>query len=315
METLIGHESIRAYFEKAEQAGALHHAYMLVGPEGVGKRTFARLVSARLLGVKPEALRQHPDVFELVRGVDEKTGKTKKYISTDDIRGLLARLSEASFLGGYRVAFIDGAEDLSIGAANAFLKTLEEPKGRTILWLIVEDETRVPLTIRSRCQVVMMPRVRTSLISDALILRGVPAKQAEQVARISLGRPGIALEALESTEERHWFETEVERFQALFGKSFHEKLTLVEELFGDKTDHIGARETLSVRLGLWQLALSDIVRTSRGLPSRILSEEKKLPIEGESAVRIDKAIRYSKQYMEANVHPRLLIEHILQVIP
>ena len=136
MNDIIGHKDILTFFDSATKAGHLHHAYLFVGRPQLGKRTVAEHITKQLFG-SDKPLHINPDFFFLKRGIHEKTGKTKKHISIEDVQGLQQFLRGKPFLHKKKVAIIDDAHLLSIGAMNALLKTLEEPRGDATIFLIV----------------------------------------------------------------------------------------------------------------------------------------------------------------------------------
>src|SRR5690606_7670908 len=114
-------------------------------------------------------------------------------IVVEQLRTLSARLAMASQFGGWQVAIIDPADRMNAAAANALLKTLEEPAARTVIVLVADDASRLPATIRSRCQRV---DVRAPAADEArawLVGQGVAAADAEAALAASLGNPGRAL--------------------------------------------------------------------------------------------------------------------------
>ena len=155
-------------FLDALERGRLHHAWLLAGPEGIGKATFAYRVARRLLGATAEPAlgllgskpddpvcrqimaRAHPDLLVLQR--DAEDGKTRKGIPVDDARALPEFFAKTPAAGAYRVAIIDAADDLNANAANAVLKTLEEPPERGVLLLISHAPGSLLPTLRSRCR-------------------------------------------------------------------------------------------------------------------------------------------------------------------
>ena len=157
-----------AAFLSALERGRLHHAWLLVGPEGVGKATFAYRAARRLLGAAADpalgllgsapddpVCRQiiagaHPDLLVLQR--DTEDGKARKGISVDDARTLPAFFAKSPAASPYRVAIIDAADDLNPNAANAVLKTLEEPPERGVLFLVSHAPGGLLATLRSRCR-------------------------------------------------------------------------------------------------------------------------------------------------------------------
>lgn len=150
------HTRAWAEFEAARAAGRLSHAYLVEGPQGLGKLHLAFRMAARVLGVPwpaadPPIPLPHPDLRWVTLEVDDE-GKQKKQIGIDQIRELCAELAMTSFGGGWKVAVVWPAEQLNPYSANALLKTLEEPAPRTLLLLVRSRLDTLPATIASRCQ-------------------------------------------------------------------------------------------------------------------------------------------------------------------
>lgn len=300
MDGIIGHKDILAFFDKILKNGRLSHAYCFVGPESVGKRAVAQTISANLLGTTRNKLSVQSDYLIVEQIFDEKKEKTKKDIAVEQIRDLREYLSRRAYLSGWKVALIDGAEKMNLEAANALLKTLEEPKEKTILFLLTEDEAGLPATIRSRCQQVYFKPVATSELKNYLQKHDVEEMRANEMVNLANGLPGKIVGWLADSTNYDWQVAELKRFQSLEKKIFFEKIQIVEELFGDKRDHIATRENLQKILDIWLTA----VRTA--LKSRVWSQEKVLQVE--------KSIQGAKKRLDQNIHPRLLIENILLAI-
>ncbi|OZB58840.1 MAG: DNA polymerase III subunit delta' [Lysobacterales bacterium 14-68-21] len=182
---------------------ALPHALLVCGPEGLGKRDFANRFVRGLLCQQPEqgeacghcrscALLDagtHPDRVAVGYGL-RKDGVQRSEIVIDQIRELSARLAMASQFGGWQVATIDPADALNAAAANALLKTLEEPAGQTMLVLVADAPWRLPQTIRSRCQ-----RIEFHLPEPAQALAWLQAQGVADPAsalQAAGGNPGLA---------------------------------------------------------------------------------------------------------------------------
>ena len=164
---LEGVEEQAAVIDAALANGRLHHAWLLTGPKGLGKAAFAFRAARRLLGAAPDAAfgslgsaphdpvnrliaaRAHPDLIVLDR---DETGEMRRSISVDEARRLPEIFGKAAGQGGRRVAIIDAADDLNPNAANAVLKTLEEPPPGGVLLLVCHAPGRLLPTIRSRCR-------------------------------------------------------------------------------------------------------------------------------------------------------------------
>jgi len=199
MTPLLRIEAQIAAFEDALARGRLHHAWLLMGAEGVGKAGFAWRAAARLLGASnfdpPDddpALRlltagSHPDFLMLER--EEEKGALRKVISVDQARRLPAFFSKAPAIGRYRVAIIDAADDLNPNAANAVLKTLEEPSARGVILLVSHTPGRLLPTIRSRCRRLTFAPWPEDAVADVLRAHG----HDPALAAMADGSPGRAL--------------------------------------------------------------------------------------------------------------------------
>ncbi|MGD9965405.1 MAG: DNA polymerase III subunit delta' [Hyphomonadaceae bacterium] len=198
----VGHDAEEEAFAEGLRGGRMHHAWLLAGPKGLGKATLAyrvaraalgaRRTGSRPLDVDPEdavarriAALSHPDLFVLRRGLNER-GKPRREIAVDDARELGHFFSLAPSEGGMRVAVVDAADDLNRNAANAILKTLEEPPARSILLLVCHAPGAILPTIRSRCR-----RLALRPLSDDLV-RAASSAEAGIIA-LAKGRPGRAI--------------------------------------------------------------------------------------------------------------------------
>jgi len=308
---IIGHTQILEFFEKTISAGNLSHAYCLVGPEHVGKRAVAEYISGKILGVPVEKLSTQPDMVLVEQEIDEKTGKTKMNIDAGQIRDLRLFLSQKSFLGGLKITIIDNAEKMNETSSNILLKTLEEPKGKSVIFLITKDEDLLPQTIQSRCQMINFHPVLREEIKTGIEKKGVDSKIAEEMARMSSGLPGKVVNWLENEEEYQQHKQELIRFISLFNKSFHDKLEKIDELFGDKTDHIASREGLQKILDIWLGVMRGFLHTNNGLREGKL----KIQLDNKKLLKITGLIQDAKIFLTQNIHPRLLVEQILLEMP
>ena len=183
--------------------GAMPHAVLLCGPAGLGKRAFLQRFVRGLLCERPQqgdACGQcracllldagtHPDFVRLSFGL-RKDGVQRSEIVVDQIRELSARLAMASQFGGWQVVVIDPADAMNAAAANALLKTLEEPSPQTLLLLVADAPWRLPQTIRSRCQRIEFQLPVREQALAWLVAQGVSEPAAALDA--AGGNPGLA---------------------------------------------------------------------------------------------------------------------------
>lgn len=209
--TLAGHDGPWREWRAAFAGPRLHHAWIFGGRRGVGKAAFA-LQAARELVADPDVAQPkggHPDVLVLealpATADDEKKreeGKayqTKRNITVDQVRAMQQRLTTRPTLGNRRVIVIDPADDLEKAAANALLKSLEEPPAGTFFFLVAHRLGRLLPTIRSRCRLLQFPKLQANEIDAMLRYRAPQADQFVRDAAIAAagGSPGAALEFVE----------------------------------------------------------------------------------------------------------------------
>ena len=199
----IGHPGVVELLNR--EVSQPSQAYLFVGPESVGKYTFAVRFAAGLLcdrnGEHDDDCRTcrlalaetHPDLT-----VVEPEGATS--IGVDQARSLVTRASMAPIESSRSVFLIPEAGTMTDQAANALLKTLEEPLAPVTFLLVSESEDDFPATIASRCRTVHMGRVPVTELVDALVKRGVEERRAEDVALVAGGRPGLALALMSRPE-------------------------------------------------------------------------------------------------------------------
>jgi DNA polymerase III subunit delta' len=158
---LYGLDAQIAAFRAAMAGERMHHAWLLAGPRGVAKASFADFAARLLLDAEhPESSNaklldagSHPDFRRLERLPNEKTGNLARNITVDQVRELRALFAMGTSICDRRVIIIDSIDDMERGAANALLKSLEEPPKNTIFLLVSHQPGRLLPTIRSRCRV------------------------------------------------------------------------------------------------------------------------------------------------------------------
>ena len=218
MAELFGNTDAHAAFTAALRSGSLHHAWLLVGPEGVGKASFAQAAALRMLaeasttGVTASGLivpdghptralvdaGSHPDLrvmHRLPKDAEKPDQDLARSITIAQVRALQPMFATTPSMGARRVVIIDAADDLERNGANALLKNLEEPPVGTIFLLVSHAPGRLLPTIRSRCRVLRFGALKGNDMAQALRRMLPEADEAEIAAlvRTGEGAPGRAL--------------------------------------------------------------------------------------------------------------------------
>ncbi len=215
---LLGNQPARDALAAAMAGGTLHHAWLIAGPEGVGKATFARQAALRMLaeGARRDALRPgweipedsqtahliaagaHPDYRELVRlpkDPDKPDEALARSITIAQVRALQPLFATKPSFSSRRVIVIDAIDDLERGGANALLKNLEEPPAGTIFLLVSHAPGRLLPTIRSRCRLLRFDPLPDADVA-AILRAELPEATASEIAALvkaGEGSPGRAL--------------------------------------------------------------------------------------------------------------------------
>lgn len=217
MTSLVGNTAAQAAFAAAMRGGSLHHAWLLAGPQGVGKGLFARMASTRLLAegrgaVLPAGLDvpaddptarlieagSHPDFRVLARlpkDADKPDQDLARSITITQVRTLQPMFATTPSMSARRIVLIDAIDDLERGGANALLKNLEEPPAGTIFLLVSHAPGKLLPTIRSRCRLLRFESLNADDVAT-VIRRAQPEADEGEIAalvRAADGAPGRAL--------------------------------------------------------------------------------------------------------------------------
>jgi len=213
---LYGHDEAVAAFRESLDQGRLHHAWLISGPEGIGKALFAEKAALRVLAqgqgplaspgldvpdehpaARLAAAGSHPDLMRLERlARDNGSGDLARSISVDQVRSLSRLFSTTASMSPWRVVIIDAIDDLERAAANALLKNLEEPPPSSLFLLVSHASERLLPTIRSRCRQLRLSPLEDDAMTSALG-NALPDAEPREIADLkaaAAGSPGRALQ-------------------------------------------------------------------------------------------------------------------------
>jgi len=236
-------------------------------------------------------------------------------IRIDQIRDLQHELALTPVEGRYRIAILCDFEAANAHAANALLKTLEEPPPQVILILTASQADVLLPTIVSRCQVLNLRPLPWQVVRSALLARAVPADQAETLAHLCGGRLGWALRAAADPELLARRSQALDDLQRLLKASRNARFTYAEELARDGQ---ALRETLEVWLSWWR----DLLLVTTGTQAPLTNADRTHELERlAQTITADQArhalalLRDATWHLDRNANPRLLAEVLLLDLP
>jgi len=326
-----GHQAQSSQLSQAIVFGRVRHAYLIAGPNGVGKAKLAIIFAQALNCSSPQApgvpcgeclscrkiaRGTHPDVqtysLESQEATSERKSGKNTSLTIETVRQLCPVTALRPMEGNWRVIIIEDAETLQEVAQEALLKTLEEPPQFMVLLLLADDAEVLLPTIRSRCQIVELRPVSHGVMVGGLIQSGVSETDSSRIASLASGRPGWALRAIKDPRLIESKGDSITRALSLIEANGYQRLVTAVRL-GDtftraRTEIFRDLDTL---LGIWRdvlLAATSVPEylTNRGFEDRIRNLAASWSLaEIHRAVR---AVQVCISDLDANVRPRLAME-------
>jgi len=321
---IVGHEWAVRQLQLAVTHDEVPHALLFTGPESVGKFTLARTVAAALLCKGDAELPpcggclscrklnsgNHPDFLFIE--ADVKGGALK----IDQIRDVERFLSLTPNESRCKVALIADFERATIGAANALLKTLEEPPGYAHLMLLAQDAELLLPTIVSRSRQIGLRPLGRQQVEEALIARwAVAPEQAERLARISGGRIGWAVRAVTDPAYQEQMEQALTAMLAVLAQDLPTRFETAQEMGRDDA-HLP--ETLEYWLTGWRDVLliqtDNAVKMTYREHANVL-EKIAAQVDVARTLAMIQALEKAQQALQRNVNTQLLLENLLLDFP
>jgi DNA polymerase III subunit delta' len=337
---IVGHEWAVDILRQHIIRNEVRHAYLITGPQGVGRRTlalrFAQAINCTQLLEAGEPCgtcascdkfwhMMHPDLTVVQARDEEGSPQVGGLIKVKQIRTLAHTLSLAPYSANYRVALMMRFEEANQNAQNAFLKTLEEAPSRAILLLLANEAESLLPTIVSRCEIIRLRPLAVNTLSGELRGRwNIPEDQANELAHLSHGCPGYALGLFQEPQLLEERGAWLEDLQMLLVASRRERFAYIESLttFQNKNDKDAKMSRLRKILQTWLSFWRDVFICASGAGQRPvnLDCEKEIRALAEKvgvvvARRCTAELERSLSQLSANLSPRLLIEVLLLNMP
>lgn len=189
---IIGHQNVRKHLLEAVELGTLSHAHLIVGVDGIGKSLVAKEIGVKILG--KENIKQYVDLLEFK--------SRKKSIGIDEIRNIIGEINKKPYEGDKKVIIIYEGDKITAQAQNAFLKTIEEPPKGIYIFILCENSELILETIKSRCQIQRLNRLKGEEISEFLTKKysDLRSEEFQTILAICDGIPGRAEKFIEDED-------------------------------------------------------------------------------------------------------------------
>jgi DNA polymerase-3 subunit delta' len=328
---VIGHEWAENLLRKHISTGQVRHAYLITGEDGLGKRTlalsFARALlcsenrlegtfcgKCRACSLIPTA--QYPD-FHLI-SPEEKTSSIK----VEQVRELTGQLALSAYESEWRFALIPDFEHATESAANALLKTLEEPGEHVIVVLTARDAASLLPTIVSRCEHLPLRAVGRETIRESLLQRTENSEQVEIISGLAQGRPGWAIRYIEEPEHFVLRNERIAGLREIMNQSRTERFNQVEEMLPLKEDLDAQRRYALTTIRIWMDIWRDVMQKGYQANAELINNDQieliellQRALKPEELYQTLQSLLRAQDAINRNANVRLTIEALMLDLP
>jgi DNA polymerase-3 subunit delta' len=322
---IFGHEQAVEILKSHISSDQLRHAYLFTGPSGVGRRTLALRFAQAINCSQPPSVgipcmqcrtctlleqMQHPDLAVVQA---EQIGEILKI---DQIRELQHILALSPYEARYRIALLLRFEEAHISAANAILKTLEEPPGKVIFLLTADTLESLPATIVSRCETIRLMPAPRSQISQALSnLTNIDSQHAQLIASLSNGCYGLAMRMIQFPDIFKQRQDWINEFLELLHSSLVKRFASAETFAQEKSSLLSI---LSSWIAFWRDVMLSTIKADfqpANLDYQVEIQKIASTIDSKIIFKSLLALRQTYNLVSRNINPRLALETLMLDLP
>jgi DNA polymerase-3 subunit delta' len=319
---LIGNEAVVDFLTKSLRRGKIAQTYIFSGPDDLGKSQTAYCLAKNLmlLDSNSQGELENLDLDKMALSGDLHViarEEGKKNISIDQVRDFNKILEMGSFSGSYKIGIIKAAETLSLEAANALLKLLEEPQAKVVIILLTAQINYLLPTIVSRAQVINFYAVKTEVLYNYLMSEyGATPVTAKDLSSLALGRPALAVKFWENKEFLEDYLNRARLFLSFFDNNLMVNLKAGGSLANAGDDGRGATGAVAWTLDIWEGLARDFILLQTNNPDLIRhqilrADLKNLENDAVDWRRVLGNLQRARSYLAANVAPKNVLENVI----
>lgn len=330
---IYGQDHILKQLEPSLKQGRLAHAYLLVGPPHIGKMTLALNLAQAVNCAQGQAMPcggcshclriwqgNHSDVRVIGVTQRDENGPTRTVIGISDVKESLHQASLKPYEGSCTVIIFDGAELMSDEAANALLKTLEEPPPQVLILLLTNNQDALLSTINSRCRRLdLLPVSKDQMVEKLMLEHEASEELAERLARMSRGCIGWAINAVNDPQVLAQREADIQQIGEICQTGLPERFNYANEL---AARFFRDRDSTKELLFLWLQWWRDLVLIKEGAEGFVQNQDELASLRLQAShlstlqvVQYIKTINQTLEALDSNANARLALEVLMLNLP